>query len=111
MQEYSQVTPVTLLLDNSYDLDVFRSSYANIRWGVSPDIVITIDSKYEANLPGLAFDYYGDQSFWRAILAFNGLTDPLTDVCVGSRIGLPSRSSLDQFLTAGNQTLTKSLTL
>ena len=111
MQDYSAVTPVELLTNGKYDLDAIRSSYANIRWGVAPDVIITIDAKYEANLPGLAYDYYGDQSYWRAILKFNGLNDPLADICVGASIGLPSRASLDRFLTAKNATLNPSLTI
>jgi hypothetical protein len=98
MQQYSTVTPVVKLLDNTYDIDIFNSRYANMRWSVVPDVLITIDSKYEANLPGLAFDYFGSQDYWRAILAFNGLNDPLNDICVGAVIGLPSRSSLDTFM-------------
>lgn len=111
MQTYSEVTPVAQLFDGGYDLDVFNSSYANMRWGVAVDVIVTIDSKYEANLPGLAFDYYGSQEYWRAILAFNGLHDPLADVCVGTTIALPSRSSLDQFMTSKNAQLTKTLSL
>ena len=111
MQDFSAVTPVTTLFDNRYDLDIFKSSYSNIRWGVDVDVVITIDSKYEANLPGLSFDYYGDQNYWRAILSFNGLQDPISDICVGTTIGLPSRSSLDKFMTAKNKTLLTSMTI
>jgi hypothetical protein len=102
MDEYSDVTPTTQLLNNRYDLDIHKSGYNNIRWAVVPDAVITIDAKYEANLPGLAHDYYGDQTLWRAILAFNGLQDPLSDIVIGSIIGLPNRSSLDKFLATNN---------
>lgn len=109
MQEYSQVTPTTQLLNNQFDLDVMSSSYNNIRWAVVPDAIITIDSKYEANLPGLAYDYYGDQSVWRAILSFNGLQDPISDVIVGSVIGLPSRASLDKYMATANTALQTSI--
>jgi hypothetical protein len=109
MQQYSDVTPTTRLLDNRFDLDVLQSSYNNIRWTVVPDTIITIDSKYEANLPGLAYDYYGDQTVWRAILAFNGLNDPISDIIVGSVIGLPSRSSLDTYMASSNTGLQTAL--
>lgn len=111
MQEYSEVTPTTQLLNNQFDLDVMQSSYKNIRWAVVPDAIITIDSKYEANLPGLAYDYYGDQTVWRAILAFNGLQDPISDIIVGSVIGMPSRSSLDKYMATSNKSLQTSLVI
>lgn len=86
MKDYSEVTPVTQLLNNKFDIDVFKSSYVNMRFSVLPAKVIIIDSKYQANLPGLSYDYYGDVSYWRAILAFNGLVDPISDIAVGTRI-------------------------
>lgn len=111
MQEYSEVTPTTQLFDKKFDLDILQSSYKNIRWAVVPESIITIDSKYEANLPGLAYDYYGDQKLWRAILAFNGLRDPVSDVIVGSVIGLPSRASLDKYMANSNKGLQQTLVI
>lgn len=108
MKDYNEVTPVTVLLDNSFDLDVFKSSYANMRFGILPAQVITIDSRYQANLPGLAYDFYGDQKYWRAILSFNGLVDPINDVTVGTRIGLPDQSSVQAFMARTNKSLTES---
>lgn len=102
---YSQATPIVTLLNGLTDIDPLSSQYTNMRFRVSVDKVLMIDAKYEANLPGLAFDYYGDQEYWRAIMCFNGLSDPLTDVCVGATIGLPNKSSLDAFFAAtSNQT-------
>jgi hypothetical protein len=102
---YMDATPVATLLDGTTDLDTLNSRYVNMRFLVQLDRVITIDSKYEANLPGLANDYYGDQEYWRAIMWFNGMSDPLTDLCVGSQIGMPNKSSLDAFFarTTGSQ--------
>lgn len=108
MKDYAEVTPTVTLLDMTKDLDVFNSSYVNLRFGVLPAQVITIDAKYQANLPGLAYDFYGDQKYWRAILAFNGLIDPINDITVGTRLGLPDPTSLDAFMAQGNSTLTES---
>jgi hypothetical protein len=108
MKDYAEVTPAVTLLDMTVDLDVFNSSYVNLRFGVLPAQIVTIDSRYQANLPGLAHDFYGDQKYWRAILAFNGLVDPINDVMVGARIGLPDPTSLDAFMAQGNSTLTES---
>ncbi len=108
MKEYNEVTPAILLLNNSFDLDVFKSSYTNMRFGILPAQIITIDSKYQANLPGLAYDVYGDQKYWRAILSFNGLADPINDVVVGTRIGLPDQSSVQAFMARRNPSLVES---
>jgi hypothetical protein len=99
MKEYSEATPQTILLDGTRDIDILDSPYVNIRFGASVDTIITITAKYEANLPGLAFDYYGDQRYWRALLAFNGMVDPINDIQVGVVLGLPNKNSLETFLT------------
>lgn len=97
---YSSVTPITTLLNGLTDIDFLSSAYCNMRYNVSVDRVVTIDAKYEANLPGLAFDYYQDVEYWRAIMCFNGLLDPINDVCVGTQIGLPNKASLNAFFAA-----------
>lgn len=108
---YSTVTPLTVLLNGVTDIDLLSSQYRNMRYSVQVDKVVTIDAKYEANLPGLAFDYYGDQEYWRAIMCFNGLSDPLNDVCVGAQLGLPNKSSLDAFFAAQAKATTPTLTI
>ena len=109
MKEYQEVTPVVQRLDTTYELDHLKSSYTNIRFGVLPAQVILIDSKYQANLPGLCHDFYGDQKYWRAVLAFNGLTDPINDVVVGVKIGLPDPVSLQAYMARRNETLVEPL--
>ena len=59
-----------------------------------------VPSKYEANLPGLAYDYYGDVEMWRVIMEVNGLSDPLNDVVVGAVLAMPTRASVDAFLAS-----------
>jgi len=109
--DYSTVTPLQTLYNGKTDIDILNSQYNNMRYSATIDKVITIDAKYEANLPGLAFDYYGDQAYWRAILYFNGLNDPLNDICVGAQIGLPNKSSLDAFFAATAATQNATLTI
>jgi hypothetical protein len=111
MKEYRSVTPTVRLLNNTYDLDIVTSEYANIRWGVGLKGILTISSQYVANLPGLAYDYYGDQSYWRAILAFNGLQDPISDIQVGTILGLPDDSSLQGYLSRTVQSSSVTMTV
>lgn len=89
---------LTEYLHKTATYDVFTSAYRNLRFNVLMDKYITVDAKYEANLPGLAFDTYGDTELWRAILYANGLHDPLNDIVVGCRIGLPEAASLYAYL-------------
>ena len=105
MQLYSEATPVVLDMDNTEQLDVLNSKYSNIRYGTSAQQYITIDSKYEANLPGLAHDFYGDQELWRVIMSVNGLNDPINDVIVGSVLMLPTRISIDTYLVSKTKQL------
>ena len=79
-------------------LDIFNSAYKNLRFNVTMASWIVIDATYEANLPGLSFDTYGTTALWRVILYANGLSDPLNDVVVGKRIGLPDLSSVSAYL-------------
>lgn len=109
MKIYSEVTPVVQRLDNTIDLDVLSSGYVNMRFGVLPVKIVVIDSKYQANLPGLAYDFYGNQEYWRAILSFNGLVDPINDITVGRYLGLPDASSLQAFLVSKSSTGTETL--
>jgi hypothetical protein len=109
MKQYSEVTPSTQLMDGSYDLDALSSSYINVRFGVPVVQLVTVSAKYAANLPGLAFDFYGSVDYWRAILAFNGLQDPVSDVQVGVVLGLPDQSGLQAFLAATNEDLTQTI--
>jgi hypothetical protein len=103
MQNYYEVTPLIILLNGKTDIDVCNSPYTNIRYGAAVDTVLTIDAKYEANLPGLCYDYYGDQKYWRAVLAFNGLVDPMNDIQTGVRIGMPNKASLEAFMAANKE--------
>ena len=105
MQTYSQTTGSTVLLDNNLDLDIFRSGYTNLRFRVEVDSVITITSRHEANLPGLAYDYYGDTEMWRAIVAFNGIENPIDDVIVGVQLLMPDRNSMDAVLSGDRNQL------
>jgi hypothetical protein len=103
MKSYFEATPATRLFNNELDLDFARSGYTNIRFSVPVSQLVTITAKYVANLPGLAYDFYGDMDMWRIILAFNGLQDPISDIQVGVVIGLPDLSAVQHYLSATSQ--------
>ena len=92
--KFSELTP---FLNGKYE--VLLSAYKNLRFSVPMIKYITIDAANEANLPGISYAEYGTTELWRAILHANGLSDPINDVIVGSRIGIPEQGALIQYLT------------
>ena len=98
-------------LDNTAtQYDMFRSGYKNIRFNVKQTQQVTLDDSTAYNLPGVAYILYGDTSLWRALLAYNGLSDPLTDIQPGLVLIAPSKADISAYLsrqvTNRNKTLT-----
>lgn len=100
MKQYSQATPITTTLDGTRDYDHLTSLYRNLRYTVAPERTIILDARYEFNLPGLAFDYYGSVHYWRAIMWFNAIVDPLKDTRAGTSITLPSKIDIDALMAS-----------
>ena len=82
------------------DLNFYDAKFANMRFSVAAGREIIVDASNEANLPGIAETYFGDQSLWWLILDYNGLIDPIQDIKVGTRLLLPERRSIIAFLEA-----------
>jgi len=80
--------------------DYFSWAFKNIRFNVPINQQIQLTAADAANLPGLAYRYFGDTSWWRVILAFNGWSDPLSDVAPGVIMNLPTKASVLQYLSA-----------
>lgn len=104
---YSAYTPA----DNTGYFDIFRSGYKNIRFNVQSNTQITLNSSQAANLPGLAYTLLGDTSLWRALLAFNGLSDPLSDVVVGLTLMVPTKAQIQAYLARQNSQGSTTLTI
>ena len=85
-------------LDNTGWYDFFRSGYKNIRFNISSFQRTTLDGTTAYNLPGLVYNVYGDTSLWRALLAYNGLNDPLSDIYPGQILNLPDKATLVAYL-------------
>jgi len=105
---YTRYTPV----DNTgASYSVAKSAYKNIRFALPVSRQITIDAKYMANLPGLAYDLYGDTSLWEMILAYNGLQDALNDICVGMVLNVPLKSDVIAYLSQQQNNQTQTMTI
>lgn len=82
---------------------VFTSAFKNVRYALTYMKTITVSQADMANLPGFAYDYYGDESAFHVLLAYNGLSNPITDIYVGLPLRLFTKASLDAFLAAQAQ--------
>ena len=76
-------------------LNVFSAKFRDIRFKLNSQATVTVDARYEANLPTLSYDQYeGDSSLWWAILLYNGLQHPIHDVVPGVVLRIPKRSDI-----------------
>lgn len=93
---WSRFSPV----DNTGRMrSLFRSAYKNIRFELELYEQIVLTEADSSNLPGLSFRYYGVTDFWRVLLAYNGLQDPIQDVWAGQQFKIPTRNSIVRYLT------------
>jgi len=79
--------------------DMFTSAFKNLRFNVPINQQIQIGASDMANLPGIAYRFYGDTSLWRCILAFNGLSDALSQIAPGVILNLPTKAAVLQYLS------------
>lgn len=98
LSTWAESTPIVTDRDNTSQFDILKSLYTNLRYNFIIQQVYTVQSQYEANLPGLAYDFYGDQNFWRVILIANGLSDPISDIVTGMSLVLPTSDSILSYL-------------
>lgn len=91
--------------------DYFTSAFKNIRFNVPIQQQIQLTAADATNLPGLAFRYFGDTSWWRVILAFNGWSDPISQVAAGVICNLPTKSAVLQYLSSQQQSITPTITI
>lgn len=94
--QWSQYSPI----DNTgTQRSVFKSAYKNVRFTLIPQESYTLSEADAANLPGLSYQIYGTMNYWHILLAYNGLDDPIQDVVAGITIIIPTKTSIDAYLT------------
>lgn len=94
---WSSYTPLDSTTTN---YDIFRSAYKNIRFAVEPTTKYQLTATDMANLPGLANFYYGDTSLWRGLMAYNGISDPISEVAIGITLNIPTKADLLAYLSS-----------
>jgi hypothetical protein len=93
-------------------LDYLSARYLNIKFIVPARNSFTVTQAYEANAPGIAFDFYGSADYWWVILLFNGIVEPLEELVAGRVLQLPGLADINAFLSlkeSQNQDLTVTL--
>jgi hypothetical protein len=105
---WSSYTPLDSTGSN---YDIFSSAYKNVSFALQPQTQYQLTKTDMANLPGLAYKFFGDVSLWRLLLAYNGISDPLSQVAVGVVINIPARSDIIAYLTQQSANSGQSITI
>ena len=101
---WSQFSPV----DNTgRQRSIFKSSYKNLRFILDLQGLRVLSDADSSNLPGLSDELYGTPDFWRILLSYNGLVNPIQDVYAGQTLRIPTKASIVRELTQqqNNQTV------
>lgn len=104
---WSSYTP----LDNTgQNYDLFKSAYKNIRFAIQPQTQYQLTATDLSNLPGLAYKFFGDVSLWRVLMAYNAISDPLSQVAVGMVLNIPARADVIAYLSKQSANASQTLT-
>jgi hypothetical protein len=93
-------------------LDYLSARYLNIKFIVPARSSFVVTQAYEANAPGIAFDFYGSADYWWVVLLFNDIIEPLEELVAGKVLQLPGLADVNAFLSlkeSQNQDLTVTL--
>lgn len=93
---WSQFSPID---SSGSQRSIFRSAYKNLRFVLALQEIRILSDADASNLPGLSFEYYGVTDYWRILLSYNGLVDPIQDVYAGQRFNIPTKNSITNWLT------------
>lgn len=90
---------------------VFSSAFRNVRYALAFSKSYVLTQSDVANLPGLAYKEYGTVSAFHVLLAYNGMSDPLTDIYPGVRMRFFTKASLDAYLSEQRSPLSSRRTI
>jgi hypothetical protein len=105
---WSNYTPLD---STGQNYDIFRSAYKNLRFNVPTQTQYQLTATDMANLPGMSYRFFGDTSLWRGLLAYNGYSDPLSDIAIGIVLNIPTKSALLAYLSSQQSNQQASVTI
>ena len=98
--DWGNYTPI----DNTGDAyNAFKSAYVNIRFGPAVNNQYVVKQHDMCNLPGICYNLYADSSFWRGLISFNGIVDPMQEIYPGLVLNVPSKSDVIAYLSQNKQ--------
>jgi hypothetical protein len=78
--------------------DIWDANPVDLRFNVPTATTIVVDSSLEANLPHIAYEFFGDTSLWWTLLYYNGIHDPISDIYSLTILRIPDRQALISYL-------------
>ena len=87
------------LTTNRQALDLLNTNYTDIKFALPAVRKIFVTDAFEANLPGIAYQLWGDPDFgyWWVLGLFNGIIDPINDVVRGRVLLIPDINDIKRF--------------
>lgn len=81
-------------------LDYLNTRYTDIKFALKAVKKITISDAFESNLPGIAYNLWGDPDYgyWWVLGLYNGIVDPLSDLPTGTDLLIPSIDDVKKYL-------------
>lgn len=96
--DWSSATPIYTYNSKNY-YNPFRSNYKNIRYTIPSQGKYTVTAGDTGRIAMISYKVYGDTCFWRALLEYNGLKNPVSDIYPGLVLNLPNKSALVSLLS------------
>lgn len=97
MYSWSENTPLD---STGVSRSPFASLYNNVRYNLQFFRRLTLTQSDLARLPTIAYRYYNEENAFHILMAYNGLTDPITDLYPGATLNLFTKQSLDAYLAS-----------
>lgn len=97
-----------MLTADKTKLDYQNVKYIDIRFSLQAIQKIVVSDAFEANLPGIAYQLWGDPDFkyWWALGLYNGIVDPIEDVVTGLELLIPSIDDIKKYLNSEDEQVT-----
>lgn len=100
--DWNQRTPVYLDSNNVYHYDAFKSQYKNIRFILRQSSTYTVTKKDMGRIATISYNIYGTTTFWRILLEYNQIHDPITELYPGVTLAVPDKAQATAYLANSN---------
>lgn len=117
--DWNKCTPYYLDTKKSFHYDPFKSSYKNIRYLLRQVSTYTVTKQDMGRIATISYNIYGTTTFWRILLEYNQIHDPLTEIYPGVVLAVPDKAQATAYLSnttnsasyAGSSSVGRSFTI